>query len=188
MPDAEGETPPKWQVLAVSTLISDRWFRLDRERVRTSAEHVIEGWYLGHSLSWTCAVAAVPDGRVVTIEQYRRGPDAWVIEIPAGNIEPDEAPADCAVRELAEESGYRAIAAPTALGRWWPEPAHNSAAAHGFAVRVAAEAGPQTLDLGEDMRVRLRTPAEVEEAISAGRFCHAAQIGFWYAARARGLA
>ncbi len=137
MPDAGDEPlPPKWQVLATTTLVHDRWLRLDRETVRMASGHVIEELVSGAQHPWTCAVATVPDGRVITLEQYRRGPDAWVVEIPAGNIEPLEAPAACAVRELREESGFAAISDPVPLEALVAKPAHNTACAHGL-VRVA---------------------------------------------------
>lgn len=57
------------------------------------------------------AAAMVPfldDGRVVLIKQYRHAVGDFVWEIPAGTLEPDEAPMACARRELVEETGYEA--------------------------------------------------------------------------------
>jgi 8-oxo-dGTP pyrophosphatase MutT (NUDIX family) len=179
--------PQPWSVLSSRTIVHDRWLRLEAERVRTSSGVVIEPWYLAHSHRWACALALTPDRRVVMVEQYRRGVDAWVMEFPAGNIDDNEEPATAALRELVEESGYRSISAPIALGAWWPEPAHNSACAHGFIVQVAQEPGAQSPGIGEILHLRLESIAGVEEAIRAGRLCHGVQIAFWYAARSRGL-
>jgi ADP-ribose pyrophosphatase len=57
------------------------------------------------------AVMIVPmldDGRVVVERQYRHPLERVVIEFPAGKRDAGEAGIDCAVRELAEETGYRA--------------------------------------------------------------------------------
>ena len=57
------------------------------------------------------AAAMVPlldDGRVVLIKQYRHAVGEFVWEIPAGTLEPEEAPMACARRELVEETGYEA--------------------------------------------------------------------------------
>ena len=57
------------------------------------------------------AVALVPvteDGRVVMVRQYRKACEKALLEIPAGKIDTGEAPLDCAVRELKEETGYTA--------------------------------------------------------------------------------
>ena len=56
------------------------------------------------------AVAAVDaDGRVVLIRQYRYAAGGYIWELPAGILQSkDEAPLDCAVRELREETGLSA--------------------------------------------------------------------------------
>lgn len=50
----------------------------------------------------------VADPRIVLIRQYRYAGGGFVYEIPAGRLEKDESPVDCARRELEEEAGYRA--------------------------------------------------------------------------------
>ncbi len=57
------------------------------------------------------AVAILPileDGRIVLIKQYRPALNKWILEVPAGRVEPGEKPFDAALRELVEETGYRA--------------------------------------------------------------------------------
>ena len=57
------------------------------------------------------AVMIVPlqdDGRLVVERQYRHPLARVMLEFPAGKIDPGEPPLQCAVRELAEETGYRA--------------------------------------------------------------------------------
>lgn len=46
--------------------------------------------------------------RVLLIRQYRYAIGRELLELPAGILEPDESPEVCAVRELEEETGYRA--------------------------------------------------------------------------------
>ncbi len=48
------------------------------------------------------------DGRLLLIKQFRPAVGEMVYEIPAGRLEPDESPLECASRELIEEAGYRA--------------------------------------------------------------------------------
>lgn len=45
------------------------------------------------------------DGTISLIRQLRPAVDAWLLEIPAGRLNPGEFPADCAGRELLEETG-----------------------------------------------------------------------------------
>ncbi len=56
------------------------------------------------------AVAIVPlhaNGEVSLVRQWRQPAGKTLLEIPAGTLEPDEEPAECAGRELMEEIGYR---------------------------------------------------------------------------------
>jgi ADP-ribose pyrophosphatase len=48
------------------------------------------------------------DPTVLLIRQYRYAADGYLYEIPAGRLDPGESPMQCAHRELAEETGYRA--------------------------------------------------------------------------------
>ena len=51
---------------------------------------------------------AEPDPRALLIRQFRHAAAGDIWEIPAGRLDPGEAPVDCARRELAEETGYAA--------------------------------------------------------------------------------
>lgn len=72
------------------------------------------------------AVAVVPvigDGvlDVLMVRQYRYATGGWLLEIPAGKLEPGEKPEACAVRETEEETGYRP-AELEPLGWIWTTP------------------------------------------------------------------
>lgn len=55
------------------------------------------------------AILAFPKPGTLLLERiWRYAAEQTLLEIPAGTLEPDEAPAACAARELAEETGYRA--------------------------------------------------------------------------------
>ena len=47
-------------------------------------------------------------GRIVLVRQFRYAANRELWEVPAGSIEPGEAPEVAALRELREETGYRA--------------------------------------------------------------------------------
>ncbi len=57
------------------------------------------------------AVVILPvldDGRICLLRNFRAAVDETLIELPAGTLEPGEEPQQTALRELAEETGYRA--------------------------------------------------------------------------------
>ena len=81
--------------------------------------------YVGRTRGVTAAVMlAVADGEVVLVEQYRVPLAAMALELPAGLVgdeEEGEAIEAAAIRELEEETGYRARSM-TVLGRFFASP------------------------------------------------------------------
>lgn len=53
------------------------------------------------------ALPILPDGRLILIRQFRPAIEDYILEIPAGRLEPGEDTTTCVVRELQEEIGYR---------------------------------------------------------------------------------
>lgn len=56
----------------------------------------------------TAIVPLLDDNTVVMERQYRHAVGKYLLEIPAGTLEPGELPLDCAKRELEEETGFAA--------------------------------------------------------------------------------
>lgn len=113
------------------------------------------------------AVMIVPlldDGRLVLERQWRYPMGRAMLEFPAGKLEKGEAPLTCAVRELEEETGYRA-------GEWARAGLLHNAIAYStegievwFARRLVA--GERRLDAGEFLDV---VDADVDELDAAAR-------------------
>lgn len=98
------------------------------------------------------AVAILPlvdAGRVCLVRNHRPiiGETLW--EIPAGTLEPGEAPEAAAVRELAEETGYRA-AVWRKLSTFIPSPGVLSERTHLFLAEQLTP-GPMQLEKDEEM-------------------------------------
>ena len=55
-----------------------------------------------------CCIPKLPNGKIALIRQYRYSVRKMMIELPAGKLDKNEAPEDCAIRELEEEIGYKA--------------------------------------------------------------------------------
>ncbi len=79
---------------------------------RTSTREIVE-----HAPS-ICVVPLDSDGRVMLVRQYRKPAGAFLLEVPAGGIEPGENPEVAALRELQEEIGHRAGSLQPLTGFW----------------------------------------------------------------------
>ncbi len=98
------------------------------------------------------AVVAV-DGsnRACFVRQYRHGIEDFLWEIPAGKLDPGEAPFDCAVRELAEETGV-AARNWTPMGRYFPAPGILTEVIHLYLAREL-EVGAASPDVDEELEL-----------------------------------
>lgn len=117
------------------------------------------------------AAAIVPfldDGRVLLIRQYRHAAGGYLLEVPAGKLDPGEAPEGCAARELEEETGY-AAGRIEKLGAIWPSPGFTDEKIHLFAAHALRRAEQRL----EDDEVIELVPMPFEEAI---RRVHAGEI------------
>ena len=66
-----------------------------------------------------CVVPLTKEGEVVMVRQYRYPFGTVLLEAPAGKLDPNEAPEDCARRELSEETGAEA-GELTYIGDYYP--------------------------------------------------------------------
>lgn len=95
------------------------------------------------------AAAIIPyqDGKIAMIRQYRHASGGYLWEIPAGCLEPGEAPLACAHREVQEEAGVKA-AHMKDLGFAFMVPGYSDEVIH-FFLATQLEEVPVQLDHDE---------------------------------------
>jgi 8-oxo-dGTP pyrophosphatase MutT (NUDIX family) len=102
---SDEETHDPWTVLSQDVVYENAWVRVEHREVINPAGK--PGVY-GIVRFLKVAVGVVPidaAGRVHLVGQWRPPLEAYSWEIPEGGAEPGEPPADCARRELQEETG-----------------------------------------------------------------------------------
>ena len=121
-----------------------------RDRVRLPDGAIAQREYVVHPGA-VMVVPLLPDGGLLVERQWRHPMGRAMLEFPAGKLEPGEPVLDCAVRELIEETGYRAAEWARA-GRFNNAIAYSDESIEVWFARGLV-AGERQLDTGEFLDV-----------------------------------
>jgi ADP-ribose pyrophosphatase len=100
------ENLPQAERLASREAFRGRTVRLSVDRIRLPNGHEMDFELIHHP--GAAAIVAILEEDVLLVRQYRYATGGWLLEVPAGKLEPGEEPEACAGRELEEETGFRA--------------------------------------------------------------------------------
>ena len=104
--------------------------------------------------------------RLILVRQHRY-PHGYVLEIPAGTLEKGESPKACALREIQEETGYRAKRM-THLVTYYPSIGYNMEAIHCFVASGLTQV-KKKLDTDEFITVKKIELPKLLKMIKAGK-------------------
>lgn len=175
---------PKHPLLTLtsSTVFQTKWFNLEEAQVRKIADGS-DFTYTYLSVPPSVMVVAVDgDGRIVIVRQYRYPTRRYSYELPGGGSG-GEQPRKAALRELEEETGYRA-ASIEKLGEFVAYCGLADEICHVF-LATELTPGEQKLDKSEDISAHTVTYAELLEMIAQGEFCDGMGLAALHLARTR---
>jgi 8-oxo-dGTP pyrophosphatase MutT (NUDIX family) len=172
--------PAAWPEIEREPLADCRVFTVSRSRARSPHTGGHHDFYRIDARDWVNIIPITEADEIVMIRQYRHGECAVTLEIPGGIVDPGESPAEAAVRELLEETGYRCAGEPVATGVVNPNPALFGNRVHSFlakGVRWEREiAGGET----EDTHVELVPRADLDRLLREGRVSSALVVAAFH--------
>ena len=98
------------------------------------------------------AILAIDKNQKVILVKQHRFPFGYVLEIPAGTLEKGERAKSCAIRELQEETGYKAKKMTHFL-TYYPSVGYNTEKIHCFLATCLEKASDLQLDADEILSV-----------------------------------
>jgi len=107
-----------------------------------------------------------PDPQILLIKQYRYAAEDFLYEVPAGRLDPNESPLDCARRELMEETGCTATHIEP-LYTFYTTPGFIDERIHGF-IATGLTRGESRREADEFMTLETLTLAHALELIKKG--------------------
>ncbi|EJW18064.1 NUDIX hydrolase [Paenibacillus alvei] len=125
------------------------------------------------------AVLAIKGEKMLVVEQYRKPLGRNQVEIPAGKLDPGEQPIEAAMRELEEETGYRANTL-IPLGSFYTSPGFADEIIYLY-VAEQLTAGEAHTDEDEFLEVGAMTLEEAFDAMRDGSISDAKTINAMYA-------
>lgn len=117
---------------------------------------------------WVNVAATTSEGKIVIVRQFRFGVGKTTTEIPAGLVEPGEAPLAAAQRELREETGYTSDEW-ISLGSVDANSAFLNNQCHLWLARNVVKTDSIDLDASEDIQVDLLSLDELKAELHAGQ-------------------
>lgn len=148
------------------TLFESKKFRIRECQVPARSGGTQPRHYI-HSHDAVVVVPVLDDGQLVLIRNQRFAVGKELYEFPAGTIEPGEDPAECALRELEEEAGYRARAVEK-LGDFHTSPGLLTERMFVFLAKDLMEVG-QRLEETEHIEIETTTKAGFIELVQKGQ-------------------
>ncbi len=119
-------------------------------------------------------IPILPDGQIVLVRQYRYAVKNDLLEIPAGTLEKNETPLACAMRELQEETGYKAKSM-TKLLSCNVAPGYSSELIH-FYLASDLEKIQSSMELDENITVEIINLEQIVEMIKENTIVDAKTI------------
>lgn len=123
------------------------------------------------------AVVILPllgEGKLLLIQNKRDIVQRTLWELPAGTLEQDEDPQDCALREVEEETGYKA-GKVTPLFSFFSSPGICNEIIYVYQADQLTKGG-QNLDESEEITVVVSQLSEAKRMIKDGTICDAKTI------------
>jgi 8-oxo-dGTP pyrophosphatase MutT (NUDIX family) len=166
----------KWITKRSEIAFDSRWLRVRADDCENGRGVSIAPYYVLEFSDFVHVVAVDTSGCLILVNQYRHGSGCTSLELPGGVVEAtDTSPVEAAIRELAEETGYKE-GRYRHVGTFSVDPARYSNRLHLVVAEDLIE-GQSRPDSTEEIEV-VRVPiGDAAQLARDGKILNAAHVG-----------
>jgi ADP-ribose pyrophosphatase len=175
------EDKPKRALKEIEKVYETEWFSIEALKYDSSQG---QPYYRLSGNDSVVIVAMTTDHKLVMIRQFRPAVGAWLLELPAGQIDKNETAEKAIARELKEETGYECESIQF-VGKYRVDPCRINSQVHTFIGKGARKVSEKNAD--EDLDVILMSEIEFQETVLRGDFVTVSGLGFYYLCKLKGL-
>ena len=157
----------KWKKIGTQLLYESKFVSVFNDKVILPNKLKID--YTRIELPDFVSVISTIEDKIVMIEILRYPQNSVSLEIPSGHVEDNESTEEAAVRELEEESGYKAEKI-TKIGYFYPL-SRSTQRAHLFFASSLTKV-KQKLEETEQISVKLVHIEEIKKMLNTGKITH----------------
>ena len=166
-----------WKLLK-SEIVFNNYMQIE-ERTYEMPDGTSRKFYIKLSGKAACVLALTEDMKVITVEQFRPGPNRILCELPGGGVDGNETYEEAIARELREETGYMG---DLKFVTECVDDAYATMLRGCFVATNCKKVGDQQLDSSEFLNVKLVSLPDFKKQIRAGQMTdvEAAYLGLDY--------
>jgi 8-oxo-dGTP pyrophosphatase MutT (NUDIX family) len=168
-----------WTIRDSTYRIDEPFLRIRSDRVELPDGAIIESYFVRETRGFAIVAALTPERHIVLVRQYKHGIGRVTLELPAGTLDPGETPDVCAIRELAEETGY-AGDPPRLLRSLYADPTSSNGSFHVYLIENATLQFEQSLDPTESIVIETATIPEFAAMVRSGEIASGSQVAACY--------
>ena len=158
----------KEKILKTYDIYNGKILKIQKKIIKLQSGKKIDREIIKHPGS-VAIIPFIDNKSVILIEQYRSALEKTILEIPAGTLEKNEKPEDCAKRELLEETGYTAKNFKK-LFTGYTSPGYSDEEMHFFLATELTFKG-EKLEEDEDIKTKIVKLNEINSMIKNEEIC-----------------